>query len=209
MILSLAQLLLNLLDTFDVPYITVNQYGHVTGLASHTVTLPNKTVAALSSTGAVINLTQDGEPAGSVTLDHGSHISIAAGSSTNHIVISHTGPGTNGAAITAGSNVGNGTPKTTADTTLSASDKFVVPVLSYDTLGHITGTSELTYQLPVDNNTTYTLSSAAATSPATGINITLTDSANGTPQVVNISSSSLTLAHTNNTNTIDIVWGTF
>ena len=194
---------------FKVPVITVNDYGHVTAISEHTVTLPVAPAApALSSTGAVINLTSGGANVGAVTLTAGSHISVGAGTDANSIAISHTAP------TTATANVGPATGTVAqSGTPLNYGDKFIVPNISYDDLGHIVSTSETTLQLPVSDDTTYDLSSKGTASlPAgtTGLDVVLADNG-GSEDVVTIQSQTITLTHNNDTgvNSAEIVWGSF
>lgn len=193
---------------FKVPVITVNDYGHITAIDEHTITLPTsqQSISALSSDGAAIVLENSNVAAGTVTLQgDGSHITVGAGTGANTIKVTHAGPGNSGTTV------GTGTPKASADTTLNYGDKFVVPTVSYDSLGHVYTSSEVTYQIPASDNTTYTLSAntpSGLSAQTTGIELVL-DASNGADSSVSITSESLTISHTAQANTINIEWGTF
>lgn len=92
-----------------------------------------------------------------------------------------TGSGTvtSGGTITLGHSTSSGTT-TTGTSTLSHSGTFVVPELTRDAYGHVTGLKNITYTLPADLNTDsattenghYTPSTTSVTSGGNGYHIT-------------------------------------
>lgn len=87
---------------------------------------------------------------------------ITVTGTVNSFTVSHQGPGTSGADITAQSNVGNNTT-----TSLSHGGTFTVPYFSYNAKGHITGSGTKTLTLPGSGNTDTKVTQTVTTSSNT------------------------------------------
>ena len=198
--------------TFKVPYITVNKYGHVTGLAEHEVTLPEADAGYTwkqdSKAPTKIILKHGSSNVDDVTWINGEHTSVTGNATNKTIQINHTAPVANAATDIHAGPSANATP--------AYGGSFTVPEIVYDTLGHIVSHTNRTVQIPESDDTTYTLTSAAPSVAAgtTGITLNL-DASKGTDSNVTITSTSLKLSHSENTtthaaiDTIDIEWGNF
>ena len=118
-----------------------------------------------SAAGSWIELGDEGSYAQKTITVSGDGTYIGGGGDlTQNRTISHLGPGTSGADITAGSSVGNNTT-----TTLSSGGTFIVPYFSYNAKGHITASGTKTLTLPSDNDNfgTVYVQTAAATAAKT------------------------------------------
>ena len=200
--------------TFKVPYITVNDYGHITAIDEHTVTLPpadaGYTLVQDATTPAKVILKHgDSEAPGNVTFVAGTRTSVSAvGGTTKTIAFNHTAPTAhtaNNSDSVAGANSGaNLTPAHGTGT-------FVIPEIYYDNLGHITGHENRTITLPQDNNTTYTLG-AITENNAYKIKLAAGGSG-GSDSNITINSSTLNISTSGSNNattmTVDLVWGAF
>ena len=104
---------------------------------------------ALSGTGNAIVLTNttNKNTAGSVSVSGSNGISAQV--TGNALSIKHTN------AISAGSVGGS------SNVSPAAGESFTIPSISYDAQGHITSASNITVTLPDDNDTTYSLGTAA------------------------------------------------
>lgn len=107
-----------------------------------------KTVSTITSIGdsavtsASASIVADSN-ADTLTIAEGNKwIDIAGDATNDKVTIGHSGPD-GGAMITKGSNVGNN-----SSTGLDFGSQFIVPYLSYDKAGHITGTGTKTLSLP-------------------------------------------------------------
>lgn len=200
--------------TFKVPYITVNDYGHITAIDEHTVTLPpadaGYTLVQDATTPAKVILKHgDSEAPGNVTFVAGTRTSVSAvGGATKTIAFNHTAPTAhtaNNSDSVAGANSGaNLTPAHGTGT-------FVIPEIYYDNLGHITGHENRTITLPQDNNTTYTLGTITE-NDTYKIKLTAGGSG-GSSSDISINSSTLNISTGGSGNattmTVDLVWGAF
>ena len=159
--------------------VTANKYGHVTGITASKIALPGTHVLAhKADTGATeLKDGKAGNVVGSIDVDGSGIITVATadnGKGTNYTV-SHN------QLTTAQQNV----PQAPTDenaTTLAHNGYFTaVTGATRDAYGHVTGYTVSKYKLPADNNTTYTLSGAAAETITANEQIqlttTLTDSA--------------------------------
>lgn len=183
--------------TFKVPYITVNDYGHITAIDEHEVTLPaaDAGYSLAQATGALnkVILRHGSSDVSNIEFKSGSRIEVVGANGT--ITFNHTAPAAHTASDKAAgpsANVNGGT-------------SFTVPEIYYDSLGHVTGHQNRTITLPQDNNTTYTMGVTAGTPT---IKLTA-GGTGGTSSSVSLSSSSLTLTATKDNIAVDLVWGTF
>lgn len=201
--------------TFKVPYITVNDYGHITAIDEHTVTLPAADVGYIltqdneNSNPAKVILKHGNGDVGDVTFIAGTRTSVTAvGGATKTIAFNHTAPTAhtaNNSDSVAGANSGaNLTPAHGTGT-------FVIPEIYYDNLGHITGHENRTITLPQDNNTTYTLGTITE-NDTYKIKLTAGGSG-GSSSDISINSSTLNISTGGSGNattmTVDLVWGAF
>ena len=134
--------------TFDVLDSVTTDNGHVTGYTVKTVTLPvdNNTTYTISAKNNIITLDGSTGTDTTVTLAAGNDINVSTGTSDNKITIKHQ-------------------DFTTTPTTSSATDKSPAHGGSFSVIdgittdnGHITGYTTKSVKLPVDNNTTSSLS---------------------------------------------------
>ena len=187
--------------SFKVPYVTVDAYGHVTALTDNEVTLPDADLYSLeqnSTTPTKLTLKHNSTEQDSVTWEGSGVISVAGNASTKKITVSHN-------------NVTRTDPAAST-TTLAHNGTFTaITGITSNAQGHITAAQVTEFTLPSDNDTTYTLKSAALSGLAqgtTGAQLLLDSS--GTDSHVNITSQSLSIVATpTEAIAVDLVWGTF
>ena len=181
--------------TFKVLSGVTNEYGHVTGYETKTITLPaepakvtdTNTLYSISSDGGVITLTPDGANAGldeesSVTVEAGTDIEVSGSADT--ITVAHKTYNT--------------------DSVTKKALTFIDGITLSN--GHVTGTTVGTVTLP-----TYKLSGAAVTLAPNKATATINLGGASTSSA-KIGFTSSTLDFTGSTGTdvnVDIVWGTF
>ena len=186
---------------FKVPYVTVNEYGHVTALTDNEVTLPDADLYSLeqnSTTPTKLTLKHNSTEQDSVTWEGSGVISVAGNTSTKKITVSHN-------------NVTRTDPAAST-TTLAHNGTFTaITGITSNAQGHITAAQVTEFTLPADNDTTYTLKSTALSGLAqgtTGAQLLLDSS--GTDSHVNITSQSLSIVATpTEAIAVDLVWGAF
>lgn len=200
-----------------VTNVDANEYGHVTKIESAKIQLPGvQTLSHNAETGATELINgKSGDPVGSIDIDGSGIITVEAednGQGTNY-TISH-----NDANWTEPT-----TPEDEAAEILESNKCFTaVTGVNKDNYGHITGYTVSKYKLPVDKDTTYTLSGTVTAEGVNSVKITdtLTDNVSGNADtksefVLKSDNTNLTVAATAATNdnpstvTIDLVWGTF
>ena len=195
--------------SFDVPYFTVNDYGHITSVENHAITLPppdvGYTLSQADNDATKFILNHGNANAGEINFENGTRTSVTTG--TNTIAIDHTAP----TAHTDGNSDSIAGP-TTNETPSHNGGSFVVPEIFYDNLGHITGHVNRTVALPADLNTTYTLSSLTNNN-AVQIKLTAGGTGGNGDSTISINSSTLNIttggSGTTTTLTADLMWGSF
>lgn len=158
-------------DTFKVPYVTVDKYGHVTAISDHTVKIPAKPTYSASDVGAATSA--QGDKADSAIQSAGTGLS-KSGTTLNH-----------SNSITAGTASGSATK------TLTFGGTFDIPSVTYDAQGHITGKSTTTMTMPA--KPTYTASDVGAATSTQGSKADTAIQSAGT----GLSKSGTTLNHSN------------
>ena len=134
--------------TFKVPEFTVAADGRITAATTRTITLPadNNTTYGLSAeSGHIIQLKDNNNGVTKVTLVQGNDMVLTTDTANDKITIAHE-------AFT--------TTKASKNTTATPAHGGTFDVLDSVTTdnGHVTGYTVKTVTLPVDNNTTYTIS---------------------------------------------------
>ena len=134
--------------SFKVPEFTVAADGRITAATTRTITLPadNNTTYGLSAeSGHIIQLKDNNNGVTKVTLVQGNDMVLTTDTANDKITIAHE-------AFT--------TTKASKNTTATPAHGGTFDVLDSVTTdnGHVTGYTVKTVTLPVDNNTTYTIS---------------------------------------------------
>lgn len=184
--------------TFKVPYVTVNSYGHVTGLDEHTVTLPNDSYSLVQNGSKLIFKNRESELT-DVTWKSGSNVISVVGNATNKdITISHntvTRSDTTPAVDATGTAIPDGGTFNVVSGVTSSNE------------GHVTGVTVTKYKLP--QQVTYQLQTATTNNTK---KIVL-QAQGGTSSEIAINSSTLDIQTGGTTNAptlaVDLVWGSF
>lgn len=158
--------------SFKVPEFTVAADGRITAATTRTITLPadNNTTYGLSAeSGHIIQLKDSNNGVTKVTLVQGEDMVLTTDTTNDKITIAHE-------AFT--------TTKASKNTTATPAHGGTFDVLDSVTTdnGHVTGYTVKTVTLPVDNNTTYTISAKN--------NIITLDGSTGTDTTVTLAAGS-------------------
>lgn len=180
--------------------VTRDAGGHLNGFTTQKVVLPtdNDTQSSIAvAAGNVIELTETNGTSSSVQLKKGTQIELESDVSAGTITINH-------APITT-------TRK--ANTTATPGAGETVTVLDGVDIsnGHITGYTHKVITLPVDNDTTYSLSNtvSAANNIATHKAVLTSSGSDETESVLKITSDHLTVTAENKVITMNLEWGSF
>lgn len=220
---STADVTLAASNKFNIPVISVNAQGHVTALSNQVMQLPADrnstyeigTAAHTDTNKAYIKLTESGTSAKGTTnaVVTGDGVITVAGSA-NGVAIGHA----NKFATTLTNGTGSFGPS--ADVTKAASTaqaSFVVPQVTVDQQGHVTGVTERTITLN-DANTKYEWASAnaAIATVTNGASATFGLKEQGSQSHVDTSFSAVSAgqsveitAGNNGAINFEIVWGSF
>ena len=170
--------------SLNIPSIDYDKFGHITGVSSIEIKLPESDNTDYSGTTETLHYTPTTAVSGkAINAGNGKYISGIALDSKNHIISATTGTlptfteqfkGTVTSVKVEGANglTGSGTitsagtitishatattATTTTATTLTHGGTFTVPTITRDAYGHITGVTGTTYTLPTDNDTHHT-----------------------------------------------------
>ena len=189
---------LNPSDTFVIPYVAIDDYGHVTGLANHTVKLPSdnnstyelQVATPTTSPALLLKGTNGTDSKVSFTSGTTPAISVSATTGTNaKITVSHATQFANAITVNSSSAV-----------SLVPGASFTVPYVSVDVYGHVTALGAQVHTLP-----SYSIKGGTT---ANKPQIVLASS-NTTDQTIDLKSDSLDISSTASTINIDLNWGTF
>lgn len=185
--------------TFVIPAIAYNNTGHITGVSSETITLPDdeNTTYTLEHTEGVVGFTfkaSDGSEAGKFQITNGSSISVSNDGAIG-IKISH-----------ATKTVTTSTPA--ADVAFGGT--FKADTVTHDSEGHLASIATTTYTLPNLPVLAGDGSSNVSDNKLTfGYDVTADNESIKNALSVGITSNSLTLSGTAADCSIDIVWDSF
>jgi hypothetical protein len=169
-----------------IPYITVNNTGHITAASTKTLKLPAErdtfsSVKSGAASTAVTKVTSDTNTINSsaagdtLTIAGGNKWIVTATDTTNRkLIIGHGGPGDNGDMIAAKTQTTSGTGEnSSAAQTAVMGQAFKIPYLAYDAAGHITSSGTKDVTLPswntADNYAFKTITPANSSSTTTDL----------------------------------------